>query len=135
MKPPKELIRYVAVGAAANVSGFLLYALFTTIGVSPVLTISISYPIHIGLAFYLNKQWSFNHKGSISTSAVRYLISYIGCYFLNVAVLKFFSGYLGYSHLIVQAIAILSIALLLFGAQKYWVFKRRSISIAHVQSL
>lgn len=88
MKWPKELIRYVAVGAAINVSGFLLYVLFTALGISPVLYISISYPIHIGLTFYLNKKWSFAHEGRISASAVKYLISYIGCYVLNVAALK-----------------------------------------------
>lgn len=135
MKWPKELIRFAAVGAATNVVGFLLYVLFTELGVGPVLTISIFYPIHIGLAFYLNKRWSFNHKGRFSTSAVRYLIVYFGCYVLNVAMLKFFSEYLGYSHLVVQAIAILVIALLLFLAQKYWVFKSRCSSIPTVQAL
>ncbi len=135
MKWPKELIRYAAVGAATNVFGFLLYALFTTLGVSPVLTISIFYPIYTGLAFYLNKKWSFNHKGRISATAVRYMIAYIGCYVLNVTVLKYFSGYLGYSPLVVQAVAVFVIALLLFLAQKYWVFRTRGISIPHVQVL
>jgi putative flippase GtrA len=135
LKWSKEFVRYAVVGAATNVFGFLLYVLFTTLGVSPVLTISIFYPIHIGLAFYLNKKWSFSHKGRISTSAVRYLITYVGCYVLNVAVLKFFSGYLGYFHLVVQAIAMIVIALLLFLAQKCWVFRMRGISIPHVQAL
>ena len=112
MKWSKEFIRYAIVGGTMNIFGFLLYVLFTTLGVSPVLTISILYPIYIGLAFYLNKKWSFNHKGRISTSAIRYLITYLGCYFLNVAVLKFFSGYFGYSHLVVQAIAVVIIVLL-----------------------
>jgi len=132
---PKEFIRYVFVGAAMNGCGFLLYVLFTTLGVSPVLTISIFYPIYIGLAFYLNKKWSFSHKGRISTSAVRYLIAYIGCYVLNVAALKFFSGYLGYSPLVVQAIAVFVIALLLFLAQKHWVFRPRDISTPPMQVL
>lgn len=135
MKWPKELIRYAAVGAVTNGCGFLLYVLFTTLGVSPILTISMFYPLHIWSAFYLNKKWSFSHEGRISTSAVRYLIAYLGCYALNVSVLKFFSGYLGYSHLIVQAITIFVIALLLFLAQKHWVFKSRGSSIPHVQAL
>jgi putative flippase GtrA len=135
LKLPKEFIRYAVVGVVTNGFGFLLYVIFTTLGVSPVLTISIFYPIHIGLSFYLNKKWSFKHKGRISTSAARYLIAYIGCYAVNVVVLKFFCGYLGYSHLIVQAIAVLVIALLLFLAQKHWVFKTRGISIVQVQSL
>jgi putative flippase GtrA len=135
LKGPKEFIRYAVVGAATNVFGFMLYVLITTLGVSPVLTISIFYPVHVGTAFYLNKKWSFSHEGRISTSAVRYLIVYLFCYVSNVSVLKFFSGYLGYSHLIVQAITIIVIALLLFLAQKHWVFKNRGSSIPHVQAL
>jgi putative flippase GtrA len=135
LKWSKEFLRYAVVGAAINFLGFLLYVLFTTLGVSPVLTISIFYPLHIGLAFYLNKKWSFRHEGRISPSAVRYLIAYLCCYASNVSALKFFNGYLGYSHLIVQAITIFVIALLLFLAQKHWVFKNRSSEIPHVQAL
>ena len=135
MKWPKEFIRYAVVGAAANIFGFLLYALFTELGVSPVWTISIFYPVHIGIAFYLNKRWSFNFKGRLSASAVRYLAAYVGCYGLNVAMLKFFNGYLGYSHLIVQAIAIVVIAALLFLAQKMWVFRAQGGSFPFERSL
>lgn len=135
MKLSKEFIRYSVVGAATNIFGFLLYALLTTLGVNPVLTISIFYPIHIGLAFYLNKKWSFSHKGRISTSAVRYLVAYAGCYVLNVGILGFFNGYLGYSHLVVQVIAIVIIALLLFLAQKYWVFLMSGGAAPHGQLL
>lgn len=135
MKWPKEFIRYAAVGVAANVCGFLLYALFTELGVSPVLTISIFYPVHIGIAFYLNKKWSFNFRGRLSASAVRYITAYVGCYVLNVAMLKFFNGYLGYSHLYVQAAAVVVIALLLFLIQKLWVFKERGHSVPHELAL
>ncbi len=135
MKWPKEFIRYAAVGVAANLFGFLLFALFTEVGVSPVLTISIFYPLHIGIAFYFNKKWSFRFHGHLSASAIRYLIAYAGCYLLNVAMLKFFNGFLGYSHLIVQAIAIVFIALLLFVAQKFWVFRTPDSSVPCERSL
>ena len=135
LKWSKEFIRYVIVGLVANAFGFLLYILLTGLGVSPVVTISIFYPIHIGLGFYLNKKWSFSHKGRISISAIKYLIAYLGCYILNVAVLKFFHGYLDFSHLIVQAGAILVIALLLFLAQKYWVFRVRDGLVSRGQVL
>jgi putative flippase GtrA len=49
--------------------------------------------------------------------------------------LKFFNGYLGYSHLIVQAIAIVVIALLLFLAQKFWVFRVQGASFPYERSL
>lgn len=134
MKWPKELIRYAAVGAATNGCGFLLYVLFTTLGVSPVLTISMFYPIHIGSAFYLNKKWSFSHEGRISTSAVRYLIAYLGCYALNVAALKYFNGYWGFSHVLVQVVAVVVIVPLLFVTQKLWVFREDAASIPSAQA-
>ena len=129
MKLPKEFTRYALVGVAVNGCGFLLYILFITLGVSPVLTISIFYPIGIGLTFYLNKKWSFNHKGRISATAARYLIAYVGCYVLNVSVLKYFSGYWGFSPLVVQAVAVVVIVPLLFVPQKLWVFREDSTSI------
>jgi len=49
--------------------------------------------------------------------------------------LKFFNGYLGYSHLIVQAIAIVVIAVLLFLAQKMWVFRAQDGSFPLERSL
>jgi putative flippase GtrA len=111
-----------------NGGGFLLYVLFTMLGVSPVLTISLFYPIYIGLAFYLNKTWSFSHKGRVSATAVRYVIAYVGCYLLNVSMLKYFSGYLGFSPLLIQAAAVVVIVPLLFVTQKLWVFRKDSAS-------
>lgn len=134
LKWSKEFIRYAIVGAVTNVSGFLLYVLLTTLGVTPILTISLFYPIHIGSAFYLNKKWSFSHEGRISALAIRYLISYIGCYILNVAALKYFDGYLGFSHVTVQAVAVLIIIPLLFVTQKLWVFREDAASILSTQA-
>jgi len=131
----KEFMRYAVVGAVTNMIAFLLYVFITFLGVSPVLTISIVYPVHIGAAYYFNKKWSFNYHGRLSSSAIRYLVSYIGCYALNVVVLEFFSGYLGFSHLIVQAVAVVMIALVLFLAQKFWVFKVLGGSALHGQEL
>ncbi len=119
----KQFIRYVVVGAVTNVSGYLLYLFVTSLGVSPILTISIFYPIYIGLAFYLHKSLSFRHKGQVAASALRYLAAYMGCYVLNVAMLAYFSNYLGFPHWAVQAGAVVSIALLLFVVQRYWVFR------------
>ncbi|KUG24599.1 hypothetical protein ASZ90_005593 [hydrocarbon metagenome] len=54
---------------------------------------------------------------------------------MNVVMLKFFSGYLGYSPLVVQVIAVMIIALLLFLTQKLWVFRVRRGSVHYKQAL
>ncbi len=124
----KQFIRYVIVGLSTNVAGFLIYILVTSLGVSPILTISIFYLIYICLSFYFNKTWSFGHHSQRAVSAMKYLIVYCSCYILNVILLAYFNSYLGFSHLIVQAGAIVPIALLLFVAQRYWVFRTQATS-------
>jgi putative flippase GtrA len=124
LKWSKEITRYAVVGTATNLLGFLLYVLFTKLGMSPVKTISIFYLIQIGFAFYFNKKWSFNYRGRLSTSAIRYLIAYFGCYVLNFAMLEYFYGYLGLSHVIVQAAVVMVVVPLLFLIQEFWVFRR-----------
>ncbi len=124
----KQFIRYVIVGSITNVAGFLAYILVTSLGVSPILTISIFYLIYICLTFYFNKTSSFGHHGQRAVSAMRYLIVYCVCYILNVILLAYFNSYLGFSHLIVQAGATVSIVPLLFVALRYWVFRAQETS-------
>ncbi len=124
----KQFIRYIIVGSITNVAGFLAFILVTSLGVSPIFTISIFYLIYICLTFYFNKTWSFGHHGQRAVSAMKYLIVYCSCYILNVILLAYFNSYLGFSHLIVQAVAIVPIALLLFVAQRYWVFRTQETS-------
>lgn len=127
----RQFIRYAITGMIANAFSFLSYVALTWLGLSPVLTISIIYPAHLAFAFLVNKSWSFNNHGYISAPLIKYLISYISCYLLNVIILKYFSGYLGFSHLSTQAVSILIFAVLLFLVQKYWVFKASSLSLSN----
>jgi putative flippase GtrA len=120
----RQFIRYAVVGVATNGTGYLLFYLLTTLGLSPVVTISIIYPTHLVVAFFLNKRWSFAHRGKVNMTAVKYLIAYGACYLINVGILELFADYLGFSHLIVQACAIVLLACLLFAVQRYWVFRQ-----------
>ena len=126
----RQFIRYVVVGVATNGAGYLFFYLFTAVGLGPVVAISILYPIHLALSFTLNKRWSFAHQGRVTMTAVKFLIAYAGCYLLNVAALTLFADHLGFSHLIVQACAIVILACLLFLVQRYWVFRGRGRRVA-----
>jgi putative flippase GtrA len=92
----RQLFRYGVVGVGANAGAFLIYFIATALGSSPVVTITVLYPIQICVAFLLNKRWSFGHEGRLMTSVVKYLFAYAVCYLLNVAVLEAFVGYLGF---------------------------------------
>lgn len=119
----RQFVRYVVVGVATNGGGYLLFYLFTTLGLGSVVAISILYPTQLALAFVLNKKWSFAHEGRITVTAIKFLVAYAGCYVLNVAALKLFSDHLGLSHLVVQACAVVILACALFIVQRFWVFR------------
>ncbi len=57
---------------------------------------------------------------------MKYLTVYCISYVLNVILLAYFNNYLGFSHIVVQAGAIVPIAALIFLMQKYWVFRTHS---------
>lgn len=130
MKWRKEFIRYIITGIGTNALGYCGFYLLVKIGLDPQLVISIIYIISISLAFVLNKQWSFSHSGNVASSAVRYVIVYFICYLLNMLAIDFFCKQQGYSPLIVQFIAVIVAAILIFFAQKFWVFRHRKITAA-----
>jgi putative flippase GtrA len=125
----KQFTIYAMIGLTTNVLSYLGFALLTWLGLTPEGAISIIYPVHITLTFLLNKSWTFGHDGHIPASAVRYLIAYAACYVLNVAALKYFNGYCGHSHLLVQAAAVAVLVPLLFIAQKLWVFREAAATL------
>jgi putative flippase GtrA len=75
--------------------------------------------------FLANKYWSFQHRGYLSASFFRYLLIYVFAYAINLAAMIELVDRRGYSDRIVQGVMIVVIAGLLFGAQKFWVFRER----------
>jgi len=59
----------------------------------------------------------------VRTALFRYWIVYVLGYLLNLAVLMILVDRVGLSHQLVQGIMILVLAILLFVAQKFWVFR------------
>lgn len=122
MKLHVQLSRYVVVGLMSNATGYLLYILLTTLGLGHKTTMTLLYLIGTLQTFIFNKRWTFTYRDGTRKSLLRYLVAYGCCYILNLVILYLFVDQLGLPHVLIQGIAILSIALLLFFIQKYWVF-------------
>lgn len=122
MKLHVQLSRYVVVGLISNASGYLLYLLLTTLGLGHKMSMTLLYVIGTLQTFVFNKSWTFTHRGGTRQSLLRYLMAYGGCYILNLVLLYFLVDRIRLPHMLVQGMAILGIALLLFFLQKYWVF-------------
>jgi putative flippase GtrA len=121
----RELLRYAIVGLSSNALLFALYLLLTRAMVGHKLAATIVYVIGTGQAFVMNKTWTFEHRGDVGVSLMRFLLVYGLGYLINIAGLVLFVDWSGYSGEYVQGILIFVIAAFIFMLQKWWVFHVR----------
>ena len=122
MSTAVEILRFGVVGVASNALLYLLYLAITAMGVEPKAAMSLLYLVGVLQTFVLNKRWTFQHKGDIRRTAIRYWVAYAFLYVANIVLLIIFVDIAGFDHRVVQGILILVIGLVLFALQKYWVF-------------
>lgn len=122
--PSGQLIRYGVVGAASNLTGYLVYLLITYWGVDPKWTMTLLYAVGASIGFIGNRQWAFAHKGALLSSGARYLVAHCCGYLINLCILLLFVDRMGYPHQWVQAAAVIVVAGFLFLAFRYFVFPK-----------
>ena len=122
MQTHGQLLRFAIVGIVSNTLLFLMYLVLTKLGMGHKLAMSTLYIVGVTQTFVFNKRWSFKHRGAVRVALFRYWAVYVMGYFLNLSVLLIFVDQMGLPHQLVQGIMILVLAILLFVAQKFWVF-------------
>lgn len=121
-----QFARYAMVGVASNLLLYLAYLALTTTGMDPKLSMSSLYALGVAQTFLFNKRWTFRHGGMHGPAFVRYCIAYGLGYVINLLVLVLLVDQMGYPHEIVQGVMVLSLAVMLFLLQKFWVFRPNS---------
>ena len=117
-----QLSRYAIVGLLSNVLLYGAYVLLTHLGVEPKLAMTVTFALGVTQTFMMNKGWTFSFQGSAPHAYARYWVAYAIAYALNFGMLVLFVDVLRYPHQLVQGLLVLVIAVLLFIAQKFWVF-------------
>lgn len=117
-----QFFRYAFVGVLTNSAGYAVYLVMTSFGVGPKTAMGTLYCVGAGLGFLGNRQWSFKHKGRVSSSLPMYILSHVIGYCINFLILFCFVDKLGYPHELVQGLAILVVAAFLFLMFKFFVF-------------
>lgn len=120
-KVDKQVIRYIIVGVASNTIAYLLYLVLTQLGVGHKAAMSCIYVIGAAINFYLNRKWTFRAVQSVRAGLARYLVAIALGYLLNLAWLYLFVDLLGWQHELVQAAAIVVIAIYFFMINKHYV--------------
>lgn len=121
-----QLIRYVIVGLASNAVIYVAYVVLTQFGVGPKLAMSMLYCVGVLQTFVFNKKWTFRFQGAAAPTLVRYATVYAMGYAIQFLALMWLVDQMGLPHQWVMGVLILMVALLLFMAQKFWVFRAPS---------
>ena len=119
-----QLIKYICIGAISNAAGYITYLFLTYLGLAPTVAMTLLYITIAGFSFFGNKQITFMYDGHLLGAGVRYLIAHFFGYSINLAILVIFAERFGYNHAIVQAAAIITVAVYLFITLKLFVFRR-----------
>lgn len=117
-----QFTRYALVGLGSNLLLYLAYLGLTAWGMQPKAAMSLLYALGVAQTFAFNRNWSFRHQGGLHGAFTRYLAAYAFGYLLNLTVLWLAVDQLGLPHQFVQGVMILTLAVLLFLLQKFWVF-------------
>ena len=124
----RQLASYSLVGLGSNLLGYGAYLLLVANRLNPKLAITLLYFVGVLIGYLGNKHLTFRHTGSFLAIGVRYLVVYILGYLLNLFLIIWFVDRLGFPHQIVQALAILVVAVVLFIMLRTFVFEQHSSS-------
>ena len=124
-----QFIIFGSFGVLINLIGYILYLILTSVWDSPKLTMSALYLIGILISFFANRRFTFFHRGSISKVVIRYIFAQILGYLLNLILLILFVDWFGYKHELIQAIAIIIVAIFLFILLRNFVFSQHATNI------
>ena len=117
-----QFLRYGVVGLGSNLLLYLAYLGLTHLGMGHKSAMTVLYAVGVAQTFLFNRTWSFRHQGRLHGAFARYVASYALGYLLNLTVLWLAVDRFGLPHQIVQGVMILTLAVMLFLLQKYWVF-------------
>lgn len=117
-----QLIRYAIVGIASNLAGYAAYLLLTFFLVGPRVAMTLIYLTGASVGYFGNRQWTFVHKGKVLITLIKYSMAHVCGYAINFLLLYVFVERMSYPHQIVQLVAILVVAVILFFVFKKFVF-------------
>lgn len=120
-----QVARYGVVGALNNLLGYLVYLLITWLWLDPKAVVTLMYPIGAVTAYFAHAKYSFAYSGSTSSGIIRYAVAHLVGYGVNIGMLYLFSDLFKFPHQMVQAVAIIVVAGVLYLLFRYFVFPNR----------
>lgn len=122
MRTLRQLLNFGTIGIVSNALLYCLYLIATSFGVGPKVAMTLVFVLGVLWTYTFNRRLTFQHRGAVAKSALRYLGAYGLAYALNLAALALLVDVMGLPHPAVMLSLTAATAALLFVSQKYWVF-------------
>lgn len=126
----RQLLRFAAIGLAANAALYAGYLLLTSRGLEHKAAMTVTYCVGVLCTFAFNRRWTFAHDGEARAALFRYVVLYALAYVFQLAALTMAVDVLAIPHQWAMAALILINAALIFIAQKLWVFPAKRAAAA-----
>ena len=118
-----KIAKFVSVGAFNTLFCYLFYILLVKCGLYYNFALAFDYTLGIIIGYTLNRNWTFAGRGIPRLKFLKYLVTFIGAFLLNVILLSFLVEFGWLGPIIGQIIAIGIVVLITFVLQNYWVFR------------
>ena len=124
----RRVFRYGIAGVINNLWSYLIYLLITWVWLEPKVAVTLMYPISAITGYFVHAKYSFESDAVNRYVFIRYGVAHLVGYFANIILLFILSDLLGYPHQLVQAVAIVLIAGILFILFRYYVFSQHTLT-------
>ena len=118
----QQFIRYAAIGLGLNATLYGAYLLLTHTLMGSRAAMTVTYCTGVLVGFLLNRKITFRYDGGNYGALLRYAATYGIGYAINFGALWLLVDCAGFAHEIVQGGVVLTLPIVLFALQKYWVF-------------
>lgn len=121
-KSLRQFSTYALIGLLTNALGYSIYLVLTYLGGGPKLTMTSLYIVGTLVGFMANQRITFQQNFGNGVKWIRYIQAQVAGYLLNLTILILFVDWLNFSHQLIQAIAIIIVAIFLFIMLRVYVF-------------
>ncbi len=116
--------RFVCVGALNTlVTLATIYLCKWLMGMGDVMANLLGYAIGLANSFALNRQWTFNHAGSMASALGPFILVFLIAYLLNLGTVLLAIDVLGANGFIAHAIGALPYTVFFYAGTRWFVFR------------
>jgi putative flippase GtrA len=115
-------LRYLLTGSGMSAAIYLGYLGATSLHFSPVLAISLIYPLAVGSSYFLNRRFTFRSARRHRESTWRFILAHTAGYLLNVGLLWVFTQFTLIDHKVAEALVLVTVGMFLFVVLRVFVF-------------